>query len=118
METRHIPIELSENGFLGTVKQEGFPEEGLPDLVAHRPEPWRFLRLARVVGAANYIAREELGSDEAKAMISAMVSISDYEGDFGVIWKQSAHKPAFESIVNRALISEGEDEIHHVTDAD
>jgi len=51
-------------------------------------------------------------------MINAMVSISDYKGDFGVIWRHTAHKPVFESILNRALLSEGEEEILHETDAD
>ncbi|NML04916.1 hypothetical protein [Sphingomonas sp. G-3-2-10] len=118
MTTDHIPIELDEDGFSGTVRQEGFPGESLPDLIAHRPEPWRFLRLARVVGAARSIARDELGPDEAKAMINAMASICDYKGDFGVIWRDSGHKPVFEGVLNRALASEGEDEILHEIESD
>lgn len=50
-------------------------------------------------------------------MINAMVSISDYKGDFGVIWRHTVHKPVFESILNRALLLEDEEEILHETDA-
>jgi hypothetical protein len=60
MATEHIPIEPLEEGFpVGLVRQEG--PERLPDLIAHRPDPWRFLRLARIVGAAKAIADLELG---------------------------------------------------------
>jgi hypothetical protein len=114
--TDHIPIELSDRGFSGTVKQEGFPGDSLPDLIAHRPEPWRFLRLARVVGAAKAIADRTLGEDEAKVLISAMVSVSDYKGDFGVVWRRSMYQERFEVVLNQALVSQGEEEFLHEID--
>ncbi|MGF7151914.1 hypothetical protein FHS96_005582 [Sphingomonas zeicaulis] len=103
----HIPIEADPDGLGGVVKQEG-GEGSMPDLVAYRPEPWRFLRLARVVGVAKYIAANELGLEEATAMINAMVQISDYKGTLGVVWRGTSHNSAFESVLSRAWASEGE----------
>lgn len=118
MKSDQIPIELDAHGFSGLVRQDGFPGEALPDLIAHRPEAWRFLRLARIVGAANAIADQELGKQEAKALISAMVSISDYKGDFGVIWRLPTANKGYENIVDRALRSMGEDESLHALESD
>ncbi|WP_447725894.1 hypothetical protein [Sphingomonas koreensis] len=118
MPTEYIPIELDGRGFSGIVRQEGFPGESLPDLIAHRPEPWRFLRLARIVGAAKGIAHSELGQQEAKLLINSMVSISDYKGDFGVIWRLPKHNETFELVVDRALSSMGELEILHVLESE
>jgi len=58
MSDANIAVHLSEGGNVGTVRDPGQPE-----LVAHRPEAWRFLRLARVLGAAKAIAQAELGSE-------------------------------------------------------
>jgi hypothetical protein len=118
MTTDRIPIDLSEHGFSGTVRQETSPGQNLPDLIAHRPEPWRFLRLARIVGAAKAIADRELGHEQAEVLVNAMVSISDFKGDFGVIWRRSSHQERFEDIVDQALASQGEEEILHDIDPD
>jgi hypothetical protein len=117
VETDHIPIELDERRFAGLVRQEAFPGQGLPDLIAHRPEPWRFLRLARIVGAAKAIADLSLGQGKGDALIKAMISIEDYKGDFAVNWRASIYEKQYEAIVEGALASQGEDEIVHVIDS-
>jgi hypothetical protein len=101
-----IPIELSENGFMGTVR-----EDGQPDLVAHRPEAWRFMRLARVVGAAKAIAQQELGSEASLSIVEAMIWISDLKGDFTVCWHPTRHRPEYNAILTRALATERETDI-------
>jgi len=118
VEADHIPIELDERRFAGLVRQEAFPGQGLPDLIAHRPEPWRFLRLARIVGAAKVIADLSLGEGKGDALLKAIVSIEDYKGDFGVNWRGSIHEKQFEAILEKDLASQGEDEIVHVIDSD
>src|SRR5262245_32957168 len=106
MSKTSIPIELSEEGMTGTVS-----ERGQPDLVAHRPEPWRFMRLARIIGAAKAIARDELGVEGGSAMVEAMRWISDLKGDFTVGWNATKHRPEFNAILTRALATEGETDI-------
>lgn len=113
MNEYNIPILLDEHGISGLVRQEGLPGDSFPDLIAHRPEPWRFWRLARIVGAAKAIADGKLGSDSAKSLVRAMVSVSDYKGDFGVIWRRDGYNEDYEAILNRALVLEGEEEFLH-----
>ena len=117
METDYIPIELDERRFAGLVRQDAYLGQGLPDLIAHRPEPWRFLRLARILGAAKVIADISLGQGKGDALIKAIISIRDYKGDLGVDWRASLHEKQYEAIVDRALASQGEDEIHHMIES-
>jgi hypothetical protein len=113
MGSDQFRIELDATGFAGTVRLVGPGGERLPDLVAHRPEAWRFERLARILQIAQSTADRERGQGEGAAMIAAMLSFADYKGDFTAIWDRARHRPAFEAIVTRALTAEGEDEILH-----
>jgi hypothetical protein len=86
MSDLNIPIERHEE-LHGNLR-----ETGQPDLIAHRPEPWRFTRLVRVLGATKALATQQIGPDAAQAITEAMLSIADYKGDFHIIWRQSKHK--------------------------
>lgn len=108
-----LAIELDSSGFSGTIRQGGPPGQRLPDLVAHRPEEWRFVRLANIVVAARRLAELELGASGAVLMIDAIESIADFKGDFTVCWRQDGYKKSYEPYLNRALAEEDEDEIVH-----
>ncbi|MEJ0061360.1 MAG: hypothetical protein WDM79_18135 [Terricaulis sp.] len=104
MTDASIPVD--PKGQFGTIRLIG-----QPDLIAHRPESWRFFRLTRIIGAAKAIATQELGADTAHALVAAMSWISDLKGDFTVGWHPSKHRPEFNAIVTRALSIEGETDI-------
>lgn len=111
MSDRELRIELSEGGLLGTVR-----DTGQPDLVAHLPEAWRFLRLARIVGASKTIAFQDIGFDGSLRIVEAMESISDLKGEFRVTWRGSKHRPEFDEIMRRALAVEREDDYDSYVD--
>lgn len=93
-------------------------EQGQPDLIAYRPEPWRFTRLARILGAAKALAAQQMGADATRLISEAMVSIADYKGDFWIIWRGSKYRPEFDRIANSALLIEGENDIEFYVDPD
>lgn len=107
------PIELEDHGFYGRVRQGGEAGRRLPDLIAHRPERWRFNRLADVVEQARALAAGQLGEADAARMIDAMEYICDAKGDFTVIWRRECHQREYESFITRVLDDMGEDEIVH-----
>ena len=105
MSDDDLRVELSESGLLGTLR-----DKGQPDLVAHRPEAWRFLRLARIVGGAKTIAFQDFGQEASLRIIEAMESISDIKGEFRVNWRASKYRSEFDDITKRALAVEKEDD--------
>ena len=112
MSDLNIPIERHEE-LHGILR-----EAGQPDLIAHRPEPWRFTRLARVLGATKALATQQIGAGAAQAITEAMMSMADYKGDFHIIWRQSKHNEAFDAIAARALLIEGESDLEFYVDPD
>ena len=107
---------------IGAIAIEPLPEDGLggvircamsPDLIAWRAEPWRFMRLMRVLGAAKAIAEAQLGSGRGQDLFEAIHSISDLKGDFTVVWKDRGRRLGYERIVDSALALEDESEILH-----
>jgi hypothetical protein len=104
----HIPIELQDGGFSKLLRQGGAAPRRLPDLLARRPEPDRFLRLVRIVGAARAIA-----ASNADAVLDGIAAISDFKGDFTVTWRTNGHRPGYEQILDRAIASEGEVDVVH-----
>lgn len=104
------PIEpYQDDESWGVVKNEGWP-----DLVACRPERWRFQRLADVLGAAQEIAEARLGVGEGARLIDAMREISDAKGDFSVQWTTAKRKADYEDIVDEAVAKQGEGEVLHL----
>jgi hypothetical protein len=92
----------------GVVRRSGWPT-----MIAVRPEPWRFQRLAGVLDATRTIADTRLGVGEGDRLIAAMIEISDAKGDFSVGWNSALCRPEYEGIVDEALAREGEDDIIH-----
>jgi hypothetical protein len=84
----------------------------LPDLLAHRPDAWRFFRLAGIVGAAKALASEG-GADAPRRLAAALASIEDCKGDFTAVWRTKEDMDEFGPLIDRALAVEGEDEILH-----
>ena len=108
-----------------SVEDEG--EDGLggvircelsPDLIAYRPEAFRFMRLSRILGAAKAIAEAELGTSTGEELATSIVSIGDYKGDFFVVWKIGVSRALYEPIIDRALHLENETEILHSWDGE
>lgn len=112
-EQPDLPIELEDHGFYGRVRQGGEPGHRLPDLIAHRPERWRFNLLADVTEQARALAANQLGEAQAAQMIDAIEYICDAKGDFTVLWRREGHRQDYETFVTRALHEMGEDEIVH-----
>jgi hypothetical protein len=112
MSDLNIPIERYEE-LHGILR-----ERGQPDLIAHRPEPWRLTRLARVLGAMRALATQQIGPEAAQAITESMMSIADYKGDFHIVWRQSKHNEAFDDIATRALQIEGENDLECFVDPD
>jgi hypothetical protein len=103
-----IPIEV--DGSYGIIRSETGP-----DLIAGRPEPYRFERLLLVLGAATAIAETEFGPGARKDMYDSIISMSDAKGDFSVNWKDQAHLDRYAQSVNSALLLWGEDDIEHMS---
>ena len=74
--------------------------------------------MARIVGAAQAIADRELGGHDASVLIESLLSMSDFKGDFTVIWRLPTHNEGFEKVVDRALALMGEDEVLHLLESD
>lgn len=113
MQISHLPIEALQEGFSGIVRPGSVGQIRMPDLIAHRPEKWRFERLAAVLTKAGTAAEGSLGPDAAARMLDGMKSFSDFKGDFLVEWRPGHHDPALETILATALAEEGESEICH-----
>ena len=111
MSEDDLRVELSEEGHLGTVR-----DKGQPDLVAHRPEGWRFLRLARIIGGAKTIAFQRHGRDVSLRLVEAMEVISDLKGEFRVNWRASKYRAEFDDILKEALVVEREDDYESYVD--
>ena len=86
---------------------------GWPIMIATRPEPWRFQRLAGILDNARTIANTRLGPGEGDRLMAAMIEISDAKGEFSVGWKSAVCRPEYEGIVDEALARECEDDIVH-----
>ncbi|WP_069309918.1 hypothetical protein [Porphyrobacter sp. LM 6] len=113
MKIDHKPIEVLEEGFSGIVRPGPVGRLRLPDLIAHRPEKWRFERMTAVLTSAVIAVEQRLGPDAAARMLDGIGSFSDLKGDFLVEWRPGAHDPKFEPFLATALAEEGEDEICH-----
>jgi hypothetical protein len=87
--------------------------ESGPDLIACRPEPFRFERLLLVAGAAMAMAETELGPGSGGDLFESLNALSDAKGDFSIYWKDQAHLDRYEPLVNNALLLWGEDDVLH-----
>ncbi len=113
MKINDMPIEALDEGFSGIVRPGSVGQLRLPDLIAHRPEKWRFERLAAILTKAVEAAENSLSQDAAARMLDGMQSFSDFKGDFLVEWRPGHHEPAFETLINAVLLEWGESEICH-----
>jgi hypothetical protein len=113
MTINHKPIEVLQEGFSGVVRPGEVGRLRLPDLIAHRPEKWRFERLTAILTSAVAAVEQRLGPDAAARMLDGIGAFSDFKGDFLVEWRPEAHDPTFEPFIADALAEEGESEIHH-----
>jgi hypothetical protein len=118
METMRLTIEMYEDGLTGIVRHRAHSGENLPDLIANPADPRRFSRLTKFLGTAKSLAAQELGEDEAEAFVGAMISIFASEAGYNVVWRRSAHKPVFETILNRVLLPKGDETLRHEIDPD
>ena len=106
-------FELEEGGFYGRVRQGGALGQRMPDLIAHRPENWRFARLSDLVSSARRAAEKDFGQERSLLLVDAIKSICDAKGDFTVTWRSDCHLKDYEKIIDRALLALGEEEILH-----
>jgi hypothetical protein len=115
-DERALPIEASRHGLGGVVRGPVVTtyNQSLPDLIAHRAQAWRFLRLSRIFGAARGIVLCELGEDAATAFSAALIDIGDRKGDFTAGWRSEADLQRFSKAVDRAMRLEREVDILHV----
>ena len=104
------PIQVAEidEDCVGCVKCQWSPE-----LCAYEPEPWRFMRLSRVLGAAKAIAHIKLGEGAKDDLQEAIFCISDCEGEFHVTWKDPVRRSRYEQILEEALLIENETYMTH-----
>jgi hypothetical protein len=86
----------------------------LPDLVAYRPEAWRFLRMSRLYGVALGIVSASGNEADVTEFAQAVVRIEDWKGDLVAKWRSQADIDKFSSAFDRAVLSEHEEEIAHV----
>lgn len=110
-----IPDEGRETGIIRRLGNEN-EAACFPDLIAHRPEAWRFFRLATLLGAAKALTNER-HAGSGRDLEAALASLEDCKGDFTAVWRTRDALEQFGRFVDRALESEGEDEILHRLDA-
>jgi len=72
VKSDHARIEVLQSGFSGIVRAGRVGQLRLPDLIAHRPEKWRFERLAKVITAAVSAAESSLEQDVAALMLDGI----------------------------------------------
>ena len=111
-----IEIERVSGDSVGLIRRLGRHESEassfFPDLRAHRPEAWRFFRLAVIVGAAKMLASER-GAEAPRRLEAALASLEDCKGDFTAVWRTKEGHEEFSPLIDHALALEGENEIIH-----
>ena len=85
----------------------------LPDLVAYRPEAWRFLRLSRLYGVALGIVSAGGNETDAVEFAQALTRIEDWKGDLVARWRSQADIDKFSSAFDKAVLLEHEEEMAH-----
>ena len=111
-----LEIEWSEDvAPAGMVRGRNVPPHGPshPDLVAFRPEAWRFLRLSRLFGVACGIVFAREGEADAAEFARAVVRIEDWKGDLTALWRSQADIDRFSNALDKAVLFEHEEEILH-----